>query len=117
MAEGLLKHLYGDRYEVHSAGVYPKEVNPYAIRVMSEVGIDISKNRSKSIEEFRGEVFDLVVTVCDDARESCPFFPGKKRIHKSFEDPALAGGSEEEILDVFRRVRDDIRDWIIGYFG
>jgi len=88
MAEGLLKHLFGDKYEVHSAGVHPTRVNPYAIEVMREKGIDISGQKSKSIEEFRGKDFDLVVTVCDDAKESCPFFPGKKVIHKGFEDPA-----------------------------
>jgi arsenate reductase len=117
MAEGLLNGLYGDRYLARSAGVSPKEVNPFAVRVMAEIGIDISKNRSKSIEEFRGMKFDYVVTVCDDANESCPFFPGKVQIHKSFEDPALAKGSEEEILRAFRRVRDEIREWIIQNFG
>ena len=117
MAEGLLQHLFGDKYEVYSAGVYPTRVNPYAIKVMAEMGIDISGQRSKSIEEFRGREFDLVVTVCDGAKENCPFFPGKKVVHKSFEDPALAKGTEEEILKVFRKVRDEIKDWIVSYFG
>lgn len=117
MAEGFLRYLYGDYYESYSAGLEVTEVNPYAIRVMMEVGIDISKHRSKSIEEFRGMVFDYVVTVCDSAREKCPFFPGKKIIHKSFEDPAEFIGEEEEKLNVFRRVRDEIKDWIIETFG
>ncbi len=117
MAEGFLKNLYGDRYEAYSAGTFPTAVNEHAIRVMAEVGIDISKNRSKSIDEFKWMEFDYIVTVCDDARESCPFFPGKQQIHKSFYDPALAKGDEEEVLNTFRRVRDEIKNWIIEKFG
>ncbi len=117
MAEGLLKNLYGDKYEVYSAGTFPTTVNEYAIRVMAELGIDISKNRSKSVEEFRGMEFDYVVTVCDDARESCPFFPSRQQIHKSFDDPALVKGIEGETLNAFRRIRDDIKNWIIEKFG
>ncbi len=78
IAEGLLRHLYGDKYEVASAGILPSEISPYAVEVMKEIGIDISSHRSKSIEEFRGKVFDIVVTVCDHARQACPFFPGKE---------------------------------------
>jgi arsenate reductase len=117
MAEGLLQSLYGDRYKARSAGVNPTELNPFAIRVMAEIGIDISKNRSKSIEEYRRVKFDYVVTVCDEANESCPFFPGKVQIHKGFKDPALARGSDEEILEVFREIRDEMREWIIQEFG
>ncbi|MGC8972143.1 MAG: arsenate reductase ArsC [bacterium] len=117
MAEGFLRHLYGDLYESYSAGLEITKVNPYAIKVMEELGIDISRQRSKSIEEFRGMIFDYVVTVCDSAKERCPFFPGKKVIHKSFEDPAEFIGNEEEKLNVFRRVRDEIKDWIIENFG
>jgi len=117
MAEGLLRHLYGDHYESYSAGLEVTDVNPYAIKVMGELGIDISSQRSKSIEEFRGMVFDYVVTVCDSAREKCPFFPGKKVIHKSFEDPAGFTGEEDEVLEVFRRVRDEIKNWIVETFG
>lgn len=116
MAEGFLRHLYGDFYEAYSAGLEVTEVNPYAIRVMKELNIDISNHRSKSIDEFRGTVFDYVVTVCDSAKERCPFFPGKKVIHKSFEDPAGFVGEEEEKLKVFRKVRDEIKDWIIETF-
>jgi len=112
-----LRYLYGDYYESYSAGLEVTEINPYAIKVMMELGIDISSHRSKSIEEFRGMVFDYVVTVCNSAREKCPFFPGKKIIHKSFEDPAEFIGEEEEKLNVFRRVRDEIKDWIIETFG
>lgn len=113
MAEEILKSLYGDRYEVFSAGTDPKNVNPFAIEVMKEIGIDISKNRSKNIKEFLGREFDFVITVCGSVKESCPFFPGgKKYIHKDFEDPSRAKGTEKDIFDVFRRVRDEIKDWI-----
>jgi arsenate reductase len=117
MAEGLLRTLYGDRYEVFSAGIEPSAVNPHAIKVMAEIGIDIGNQRSKSIEKFRGMEFDYVITVCDNARESCPFFPGKKLIHISFKDPARIEGDEEEKLRAFREVRDEIRAWIEKYFS
>jgi arsenate reductase len=113
IAEGLVNALYGDKYEAYSAGIQPSQVNPYAIKVMKEIGIDISKQRSKSVEEFRGEKFDLVATVCDQAKEACPFFPGgKKFLHKGFKDPSQFKGTEEEILAEVRRVRDEIKDWI-----
>ncbi|MCW4026667.1 MAG: arsenate reductase ArsC [Candidatus Bathyarchaeota archaeon] len=112
MAEGLLNALFGDRYEGYSAGTEPSNVNPYAINAMAEIGIDISTHRSESIEEFRGKTFDHVVTVCDRAREVCPFFPGKRVLHKSFEDPSEFKGAEDETLEQVRRVRDDIKDWI-----
>lgn len=112
MAEAFLNSHYGDRYEAHSAGTEPKTVNPYAIKVMGEIGIDITNHRSKSISEFRDENFDYVVTVCDHAKESCPFFPGEKIIHKRFEDPSEFKGTEEEILVKTRRVRDEISSWI-----
>jgi arsenate reductase len=109
MAERLFRHHIGDRYEVFSAGTKPSNVRPEAIAVMREVGIDISSHRSKSVEEFVGQEFTYVITVCDNAKESCPVFPGKtQRIHWSFEDPAAAPGSEEERKAVFRRVRDQI---------
>lgn len=117
MAEGLLKALYGDYYNVYSAGLEVTDVNPYAIKVMSEIGIDISHQRSKHINEFKGILFDYVVTVCDTAKERCPFFPGRKVIHKSFMDPAEFNGSEDEKLNIFREVRDQIKDWIIKMFG
>ena len=84
MAEGLLKSYYSDSYDVFSAGIIPTNVNPYAVEVMKEIGIDISSNSSKSIDEFKDKKFDIVVTVCDDAKEVCPFFPGKKILHKNF---------------------------------
>jgi arsenate reductase len=92
-------------------------VNPYAIRVMAEIGIDISKHQSKSIEEFRGKIFDYVVTVCDHAKATCPFFPGKTILHQSFSDPSTFTGSEDEILTNVRCVRDDIKSWIAETFN
>jgi len=115
MAEGLLRHLAGNRFEVFSAGIAPSVVNPYAIKVMAEIGIDISQHRSKSIGEFRGGSFDYVITVCDNARESCPFFPAaKKQLHWGFPDPANADGTPEQILAVYRTVRDSIKEKIIS---
>jgi arsenate reductase len=110
MAEGLLRHDGGERFEVFSAGVSPSRVRPEAIEAMREVGIDISDQHSKSVDEFTGQPFDYVITVCDNAREQCPFFPAEtKRLHWSFDDPAAATGGEAERLAVFRRVRDEIR--------
>jgi len=117
MAEGFLNALHGDRYESYSAGIEPTKVNPYAVKVMAEAGIDISKQRSKSIEEFRGRIFDYVVTVCDDAKEACPFFPGDKILHRGFRDPSRFKGADDEILKKVRRVRDEIRDWLDETFG
>lgn len=111
MAEGLLRHDAGDKFEVESAGVEPSHVRPQAIEAMREIGIDISGHRSKSVDEFTGREFDYVITVCDNANERCPVFPGKtERIHWSFEDPAAATGDEAARLAVFRRVRDEIRE-------
>ena len=110
MAEGLLRHLAGDRFEAHSAGTEATHVRPLAIRAMEEVGVDISGQESKTLERYLGEPFDYVVTVCDAANEACPVFPGaKSRLHWSFRDPSLATGDEEERLAVFREVRDEIR--------
>ncbi len=118
MAEGFLRALYGDRYEAYSGGTEPSGINPYAIKVMAEAGVDISGQRSKGLEEFKGMRFDYVVTVCDRAREACPFFPGGgKLLHRGFEDPSKFEGTEEEILSGFRRVRDEIRKWIEETFG
>jgi arsenate reductase len=113
MAEGILRDLAGDRFEVTSAGTQATHVRPLAIRAMDEIGIDISGQESKTLERYLGESFDYVITVCDDANEACPFFPGaKKRLHWSLEDPSRAEGSEEERLAIFRRVRDEIRERI-----
>lgn len=110
MAEGLLRHLAGDRFEVHSAGTEATHLRPRAIVAMREIGVDISGQESKTLDRYLGEPFEYVVTVCDDANEACPVFPGaKNRLHWSFEDPSKATGSEEERLAVFRRVRDEIQ--------
>jgi arsenate reductase (thioredoxin) len=111
MAEGLLRRLAGDRFESHSAGTEATHVRPLAIRAMDEIGVDISGQESKTLDRYLEEPFDYVITVCDDANEACPFFPGaSNRLHWSFEDPSRAEGSEEERLAVFRSVRDRIRD-------
>ena len=117
MAEGLLNTLYKDSYQAFSAGIVPSEVNPYAVEVMKEIGIDITTHYSKSIEEFKDSKLDVVVTVCDSAKEACPFFPGKKIINKSFEDPAGSSGSIEDILKEFRKIRNQIKQWIQETFG
>lgn len=110
MAEGLLRHIAGDRFDVQSAGTVASFVRPQAIAVMAEIGIDISNHRSKCLDEFLGESFDYVITVCDNARESCPIFPGRaERLHWSFDDPAEATGDQESQLKLFRRVRDEIK--------
>jgi arsenate reductase (thioredoxin) len=110
MAEGLLRHLSGDRFEVMSAGTEATRVRPQAIEVMGEIGIDISSQESKTLERYLGEPFDYVVTVCDDANEACPVFPGaKSRLHWSFRDPSQATGTDEERLEAFRTVRDEIQ--------
>ena len=116
MAEAFLNKLCGDKCKAESAGVTPTQVNPYAVKVMAEIGIDLSKHRSKSIMEFQAKTFNYVVTVCDSAREVCPFFPGEKEIHKSFPDPAAFKGSEEEVLSKVRRLRDEIKDWVVRSF-
>ena len=113
MAEGLVNTLHADRFIASSGGTEATRVHPAAIRAMTEIGIDISGNRSKSIDEFTDRKFDIVVTVCDDAARDCPFFPGgKEYIHRAFEDPAACRGTDEEILACFRRSRDEIREWI-----
>ena len=113
MAEGLLAHDGAGRFDVSSAGTKPGRVRPEAILVMKELGIDISAHRSKHVDEFQGQSFDYVLTVCDNANESCPVFPGhSQRLHKAFDDPAACQGSEEERLAIFRRVRNEIRDYL-----
>jgi arsenate reductase len=118
MAEGLVNTLYGDRFQAWSGGTEATRVHPAAIRVMADIGIDISGHRSKSVDEFIDQPFDYVVTVCDNAQQSCPFFPGgKEYIHRGFDDPAACQGTEEEILACFRRSRDEIRAWIEETFS
>ena len=111
MAEGLLRDIAGDRFEVESAGTIASFVRPQAIAAMAEIGIDISGHRSKCLDEFLNTEFDYVITVCDNANETCPIFPGPaKRIHWSFDDPAEATGSQDQVAAVFRRVRDEIAE-------
>jgi len=113
MAEGLLRHDAGKRFEVFSAGVSPSSVRPEAIAVMRELGIDLGGHRSKHVDEFAGQKFDYVLTVCDHAREVCPIFPGgTEMIHQSFADPAAVKGLEAERLAAFRRARDQIREYL-----
>ena len=118
MAEGLLRDMAGNRFEVASAGVSPNSVRPEAIEAMKEAGIDISSHTSKSVDQFVDQEFDYVITVCDNANELCPVFPGKTtRIHWSFEDPAQAEGNLEERLEVFRSVREKIREKLEVFSG
>jgi len=116
MAEGLLRHDAGDRFEIFSAGTKPSQVRPEAIAAMRELGIDISGHRSKSVDEFTGQHFDYVLTVCDNAKETCPIFPGETvTMHENFEDPAALEGSEQERLAAFRHIRDEIREYLRGF--
>lgn len=118
IAEGLINSLYGDQFEAYSAGTHPSSVNPFAIKVMNEIGIDISKHYSKNLDVFLGMKFDYIITVCDNAKETCPVFPnGKKYIHKAFQDPSDFKGTKEEMLSGFRQIRDIIKIWIDDTFG
>ena len=111
MAEGLLRHLAGDRIAVASAGVAPTQVRQEAIEAMKEIGVDISNHRSKSVDELITQAFDYVITVCDNANQQCPLFPGAcRRIHWSIEDPAAVAGDDETRLEAFRRARDELRE-------
>jgi arsenate reductase len=117
MAEGLVNYDLGGRIEAFSAGTEATRVNPRAARVMAEIGIDLSGHRSKILDEFAGEPFDYVITLCGDANEKCPlFFGGVKRMHIGFEDPSRLPGSEEEVLPEYRRVRDEIRQRLREFF-
>ena len=117
MAEGLLKTIGADVYEVESAGVAPSRVRPEAVEAMREIGIDISEHRSKSVDEFAGQNFEYVITVCDNANETCPVFSGgAKRIHRSFIDPLPESvGDDESRLASFRQVRDELKDWLTDF--
>jgi arsenate reductase len=110
MAEGLLRHMAGDRFEVYSAGTHPVGLNPFSVLAMKDVGIDISGHRSKNTGEFTDQQFEFVITVCDRAKDSCPRWPHTGRlIHWGFEDPGAAGGTPEERLRAFRKIRDEIK--------
>ena len=118
MAEGIVKHYLGDKIEAFSAGIAPTSVQPRAIQAMREIGIDISGQRSKSMDEFTDQHFDYVITLCDSANEQCPlFFGGVKKMHMGFDDPAAATGSDEEIRTAFRRVRDEIKNKLLEFFS
>src|SRR5665213_187748 len=118
MAEGLLRHDDGERFDVESAGTKASFVRPEAIAVMKELGVDISGHRSKNVAEFEGQPFDYVITVCNNARETCPvFFGAAETLHHSFDDPAAVAGSAEERLAAFRRVRDELRDCLRDFAG
>ena len=113
MAEGLLKRICRDTYEIHSAGTRPIGISPEAVEALAEVGVDISSNTSKSVDSFAGREFDYVLTVCDNARENCPFFPARTRfVHHAFEDPWLERGGQEARMSAFRRVRDLINEYL-----
>lgn len=113
MAEGLLNSLYGEYYDVYSAGSNPTILNPYAVKVLEEAGIDISDNHSKSLKKFEGFKFDYVVTVCGEEDDACPFFPGGKNyLHESFLDPSKVDGTDNEKTNAFRKIRDEIKVWI-----
>ncbi len=116
MAEGLLRAKFGALYDVSSAGNDPNGVKPHAKLVLKEINIDISGQRSKNLNEFLDEKFDIVVTFCDSVRESCPFFPGSRIVHKGFQDPSVVRSTEDEKLAAFRKSRDEIDDWIKKYF-
>ena len=116
MAEGLLRADHGERFEVRSAGTRATLVRPEAIAVLAEIGIDISGHRSKTVDEFAGETFDYVLTVCDNAREACPVYSGHgRRVHYAFDDPAAETGDEAARLNAFRRVRDEIRAYLRSF--
>ena len=116
MAEGLLREMAEERFEVESAGTEKTRVHPLAIEAMREIGIDITNHASKTLDAFEGQRFDYVITVCDRANESCPIFPGgTERIHWSFDDPSAATGSEQERLAAFRRIRDEIRERLVAF--
>lgn len=117
MAEGIANHFWGDKVEACSAGTQSSFVNPLAIDVLKEIGIDISGHRSKNLSEFDGQNFDYVITLCGDANETCPLYiGGTKKTHIGFEDPAKAEGTPEEILNEFRRVRDEIKENLADFF-
>ncbi len=116
MAEGLTRHYLGEYFDVFSAGTKPKGIDTHAIKTMAEIGIDIAAQNSKSVDGLNSKEFDLVLTMCDEAKESCPVFPGNAEIvHLGFKDPVEAVGRDEEILKVFRQVRNDIQERLLGY--
>jgi arsenate reductase len=118
MAEAYVNRLFSERLQAYSAGTEPTALSPAVAAAMAEEGIDLSGHRAKDVSEFAGREFDAVVTVCDNAREACPFFPGGgRRMHESFADPSRCAGSPDEVLDCVRRIRDEIRAWVVRMWG
>ena len=116
MAEGLMRHFRGDEFEVFSAGVEPKGVHPQAIAAMREIGADISRQQSKHVDDLRVKEFDYIITLCDHAAQNCPVFLGKGvRLHHGFSDPAAAQGKEQDVLEAFRKVRDELKQFILSF--
>jgi arsenate reductase len=116
VAEAFLRHLTFSRVEVYSAGIVPKNINPLAVKVMKELGIDISQNRSRSVNEFYNDRFDFIITLQDEAREKCPIFQGSHtKIHKSLDDPGQVKGNDNQKLEIFRKSRDQIKDWVTDF--
>ncbi len=116
IAEAFLRHLTFSRVEVYSAGIAPKNINPFAVKVMKELGIDISQNHSRSVNEFYNDRFDYIITLQDEAREKCPIFQGSHtKIHKSLDDPGQTKGSDNQKLEIFRKSRDQIKDWVTDF--
>jgi arsenate reductase len=116
MAEAFLNNLCPNKYQAQSAGITPTQINPHVKKAMQEINIDLTNHRSKSINEFQNQTFNIVVTVCDLTKETCPFFPGEKELHKTFPDPSTFTGTEEEIMTKVRQVRDEIKTWIDNTF-
>ena len=116
MAEALVNANLPNKYQAFSAGTTATTINPYVVKALNEIGIDASKQKSKSINVFQGKKFDVVVTVCDQAKETCPFFPAQKVMHKSFADPSKFTGTPEQIMQQVRKVRDEIKDWLLKTF-
>ena len=118
MAEGLLKHICQDKYDIHSAGTKPSIVRPEAIKALAEIDIDISNNRSKSIDEFADKKIDFILTVCNNAKENCPYFPAQtKIIQHTFEDPADVEGDEKTRINAFKRIRDEINEYLPSFLN
>lgn len=118
MAEGLFRYYYSEECDVYSAGSEPGGIHPMSMQIMAEIGIDISKHRSKSLKEFIGHKMDYVVTVCGKGQVACPFFPGgKEYIHQSFEDPSACAGTEEEKMERFRVVRNELKKWLDEFYA
>ena len=118
MAEAILNKLYGDRYTAFSAGTDPKQIDPLVVSVMREIGIDVSRNQSKSLDIFKDANLDYAITVCDQAKESCPYFPGgRAQLHRGFADPSAFKGKPEVVINQYRRIRDEMKDWIEKEFG